>query len=72
MASMDWLGLCGIISANMAICVEKSDLNWDNLFAFIFAETLVNSGFMCNLMHERAAIPTDFTTETLSKSVAKC
>ena len=31
----------------MVICVEKSDLNWDDLFAFIFAETLVNSGFMC-------------------------
>jgi len=31
----------------MVICVEKSDLNLDNLFAFIFAETLVNSMFMC-------------------------
>jgi hypothetical protein len=31
----------------MGICVEKDDLNLDNLFAFIFAETLVNSEFMC-------------------------
>ena len=31
----------------MVICVEKSDLNWDDLFAFIFAKLLVNSGFMC-------------------------
>jgi len=31
----------------MVICVEKSDLNLGNLFAFIFAKTLVNSGFMC-------------------------
>lgn len=31
----------------MATCVGKSGLNLDNLFAFIFTETLVNSGFMC-------------------------
>ena len=31
----------------MVICVGKSDLNLGNLFAFIFAETIVNSGFMC-------------------------
>lgn len=30
----------------MVICDEKSDLNLDNLFSFIFAETFVNSGFM--------------------------
>ena len=30
----------------MVICVEKSDLNLGNLFAFIFSEALVNSGFM--------------------------
>ena len=31
----------------MEICVEKSVLNSDDLFAFIFAKTFVNSGFMC-------------------------
>jgi hypothetical protein len=31
----------------MGICDEKSDLNLCNLFAFIFAETLVNSGLLC-------------------------
>ena len=31
----------------MAICVEKSGLSLDDLFAFIYTETLVNSGFLC-------------------------
>jgi hypothetical protein len=31
----------------MAICVGKSGLSLGNLFAIKFAETLVNSGFMC-------------------------
>ena len=31
----------------MAICVGKSGLNLDDLFAVKFTETLVNSGFMC-------------------------
>jgi hypothetical protein len=31
----------------MEICVEKNDLNLFNLFAFLFAETIVNSDVMC-------------------------
>ena len=31
----------------MEICVEKSDLNLFDLFSFLFAETIVNSEFMC-------------------------
>lgn len=30
----------------MVTCVEKRDLSLGNLFSIIFAETLVNSGFM--------------------------
>ena len=31
----------------MMICDEKSDSNSDDLFANIFTETLVNTGFLC-------------------------
>ena len=31
----------------MEICVEKSDLNLFDLFAFLFAKTIVNSDVMC-------------------------
>jgi hypothetical protein len=31
----------------MVICVEKSDFNLDNLFAFIFVKTIVNPVVMC-------------------------
>ena len=31
----------------MVICVERSGLNLGDLFAIKFAQTLVNSGFMC-------------------------
>jgi hypothetical protein len=31
----------------MVICDEKSGLSLDDLFAFLFTETLVNSVFLC-------------------------